>query len=293
MLAHVIATARALQPAGIHVVYGHGGDAVLLAFDGPIRCATGPNRPSASAPATRCSRRAQRAARRARAGAVRRRAADRASTRCNGCSTPPAALRCWSPTWPIRPATAASCATPKAASAGSSSTRTPTTEQRAIRTGQHRHPRRRRRAAAALARASRQRQRPGRVLPDRRLRVGGRANSPRPRWCTCTIRSKSKARTTRGSWRSWSARSSAAPRARCACEGARLADPARIDIRGEVSVGNDVEIDVDVVLEGRVELADGVRIGPFCRLSRRQARARHRGARALRSRRRGGRRRGD
>jgi bifunctional UDP-N-acetylglucosamine pyrophosphorylase/glucosamine-1-phosphate N-acetyltransferase len=49
-------------------------------------------------------------------------------------------------------------------------------------------------------------------------------------------------------------------------QGARLADPARIDIRGEVLVGRDVEIDVDVVLEGRVELGDGVRIGPFCRL---------------------------
>src|SRR5690606_37542870 len=46
----------------------------------------------------------------------------------------------------------------------------------------------------------------------------------------------------------------------------RLADPARIDVRGEVTVGHDVEIDVDVVLEGTVELADGVRIGPFCRL---------------------------
>ncbi|MFM6987876.1 MAG: bifunctional UDP-N-acetylglucosamine diphosphorylase/glucosamine-1-phosphate N-acetyltransferase GlmU [Arenimonas sp.] len=49
-------------------------------------------------------------------------------------------------------------------------------------------------------------------------------------------------------------------------EGVRLADPARLDVRGTVSVGMDVEIDVDVVLEGRVVLHDGVRIGPFCRL---------------------------
>ncbi|HUG25832.1 bifunctional UDP-N-acetylglucosamine diphosphorylase/glucosamine-1-phosphate N-acetyltransferase GlmU, partial [Piscinibacter sp.] len=55
--------------------------------------------------------------------------------------------------------------------------------------------------------------------------------------------------------------------ARGLCEqGARLVDPARIDIRGQVQVGIDVEIDVDVVLEGDVELADDVRIGPFCRL---------------------------
>ncbi|MFC3550377.1 bifunctional UDP-N-acetylglucosamine diphosphorylase/glucosamine-1-phosphate N-acetyltransferase GlmU [Lysobacter cavernae] len=53
---------------------------------------------------------------------------------------------------------------------------------------------------------------------------------------------------------------------RLCVQGARIADPARYDQRGEVVVGQDVEIDVDVVLEGRVELADGVRIGPFCRL---------------------------
>ena len=48
--------------------------------------------------------------------------------------------------------------------------------------------------------------------------------------------------------------------------GARVADPARLDIRGEVTVWRDVEIDVDVIFEGRVELGDGVRIGPFCRI---------------------------
>ncbi len=54
---------------------------------------------------------------------------------------------------------------------------------------------------------------------------------------------------------------------RAMCDaGARVADPARIDIRGHVTVGRDVEIDVDVVFEGRVELGDGVRIGPFCRI---------------------------
>jgi bifunctional UDP-N-acetylglucosamine pyrophosphorylase/glucosamine-1-phosphate N-acetyltransferase len=37
-------------------------------------------------------------------------------------------------------------------------------------------------------------------------------------------------------------------------------------VRGEVHAGRDVEIDANVVLEGRVELGDGVRIGPFCRL---------------------------
>jgi len=46
--------------------------------------------------------------------------------------------------------------------------------------------------------------------------------------------------------------------------GTTLADPTRIDIRGQVSVGKDVFIDVNVVLEGNVELEDNVRIGPNC-----------------------------
>jgi bifunctional UDP-N-acetylglucosamine pyrophosphorylase/glucosamine-1-phosphate N-acetyltransferase len=46
--------------------------------------------------------------------------------------------------------------------------------------------------------------------------------------------------------------------------GVRLADPARFDLRGELVCGSDVEIDVNCVFEGRVELADGVHIGPNC-----------------------------
>jgi len=54
-------------------------------------------------------------------------------------------------------------------------------------------------------------------------------------------------------------------RALCA-QGARVIDPARVDIRGSVTVGRDVQIDVNVILEGTVELGDGVSIGPFTRL---------------------------
>jgi bifunctional UDP-N-acetylglucosamine pyrophosphorylase/glucosamine-1-phosphate N-acetyltransferase len=46
--------------------------------------------------------------------------------------------------------------------------------------------------------------------------------------------------------------------------GATLADPARIDIRGEVEVGRDVFIDINAVLIGKVQLAAGVKIGPNC-----------------------------
>lgn len=44
-------------------------------------------------------------------------------------------------------------------------------------------------------------------------------------------------------------------------QGVTLRDPARIDVRGEVVVGRDVEIDVNVILEGKVVIEDGVRIG--------------------------------
>lgn len=46
--------------------------------------------------------------------------------------------------------------------------------------------------------------------------------------------------------------------------GVRLADPARIDIRGRLQHGRDVSIDVGCVFEGEVSLGDGVEIGPYC-----------------------------
>jgi|HigsolmetaAR203D_1030402.scaffolds.fasta_scaffold00007_44 UDP-N-acetylglucosamine diphosphorylase/glucosamine-1-phosphate N-acetyltransferase len=46
--------------------------------------------------------------------------------------------------------------------------------------------------------------------------------------------------------------------------GVTLADPDRFDLRGTLSCGRDVYIDVGCVFEGKVELADGVRIGPYC-----------------------------
>ena len=47
-------------------------------------------------------------------------------------------------------------------------------------------------------------------------------------------------------------------------DGVTLIDPLRIDVRGELVCGRDVEIDVNCVFEGRVELGDGVRIGANC-----------------------------
>ncbi|MES2281533.1 MAG: bifunctional UDP-N-acetylglucosamine diphosphorylase/glucosamine-1-phosphate N-acetyltransferase GlmU [Pseudomonadota bacterium] len=47
-------------------------------------------------------------------------------------------------------------------------------------------------------------------------------------------------------------------------QGVRLADPARFDMRGELSCGADVEIDVNCLFEGKVTLGDGVRISANC-----------------------------
>jgi bifunctional UDP-N-acetylglucosamine pyrophosphorylase/glucosamine-1-phosphate N-acetyltransferase len=44
--------------------------------------------------------------------------------------------------------------------------------------------------------------------------------------------------------------------------GVTIADPTRVDIRGEVEVGEDCFLDINVVLEGQVRLGRGVRIGP-------------------------------
>ncbi|MDH5263947.1 MAG: bifunctional UDP-N-acetylglucosamine diphosphorylase/glucosamine-1-phosphate N-acetyltransferase GlmU [Betaproteobacteria bacterium] len=46
--------------------------------------------------------------------------------------------------------------------------------------------------------------------------------------------------------------------------GVTLADPARIDVRGELACGRDVSIDVNCIFEGKVTLGDGVRIGAHC-----------------------------
>ena len=48
--------------------------------------------------------------------------------------------------------------------------------------------------------------------------------------------------------------------------GLALRDPARFDLRGKLEIGQDVMIDVNAVIEGRVNLGDGVRIGPNCYL---------------------------
>ena len=47
-------------------------------------------------------------------------------------------------------------------------------------------------------------------------------------------------------------------------QGVRLADPARLDVRGVLTCAQDVSIDVNCVFEGQVSLGDGVQVGANC-----------------------------
>ncbi|VAW96221.1 N-acetylglucosamine-1-phosphate uridyltransferase / Glucosamine-1-phosphate N-acetyltransferase [hydrothermal vent metagenome] len=47
-------------------------------------------------------------------------------------------------------------------------------------------------------------------------------------------------------------------------QGVTVIDPSRLEVRGAVKTGKDVTLDVNVVLEGHVEIADDVYIGPNC-----------------------------
>ena len=47
-------------------------------------------------------------------------------------------------------------------------------------------------------------------------------------------------------------------------QGVHLIDPARFDLRGNLSVGRDVRIDINVIIEGDCEFGDNVEIGAGC-----------------------------
>jgi len=47
-------------------------------------------------------------------------------------------------------------------------------------------------------------------------------------------------------------------------EGVLIADPARVDFRGNIECGHDVHIDVGCIFEGDVALAENVTVGPYC-----------------------------
>jgi bifunctional UDP-N-acetylglucosamine pyrophosphorylase/glucosamine-1-phosphate N-acetyltransferase len=49
-------------------------------------------------------------------------------------------------------------------------------------------------------------------------------------------------------------------------DGVQLADPSRFDLRGELTTGKDIYIDINAIIEGKVHLEDGVHIGPNCHI---------------------------
>ena len=79
-------------------------------------------------------------------------------------------------------------------------------------------------------------------------------------------RNRSAGRERQGAARAARSRAARRKARRLMLDGVTLADPLRIDMRGEVVVGRDVFIDVNVVMVGKVELGDRVRIGPNCYL---------------------------
>ena len=50
-------------------------------------------------------------------------------------------------------------------------------------------------------------------------------------------------------------------------QGVRLADPARFDLRGSLTCGQDVEIDINCIFSGYVNLGAGVKVGAHCVIS--------------------------
>lgn len=87
--------------------------------------------------------------------------------------------------------------------------------------------------------------------------VAVKAAQPAAPWETLGVNSRVQQAQLERAWQQEQAR-------RLLEAGVTLADPGRFDQRGELLCGRDVFIDVGCVFEGRVELADGVRIGPHC-----------------------------
>lgn len=87
--------------------------------------------------------------------------------------------------------------------------------------------------------------------------VSVQAAQPAAGWETLGVNSRAQQAALERAWQQEQAR-------RLLEAGVTLADPARFDVRGELLCGRDVFIDVGCVFEGRVELADGVHVGPHC-----------------------------
>jgi len=83
---------------------------------------------------------------------------------------------------------------------------------------------------------------------------------PKNEWEIHGINSKSQLAVLERTWQQVSA-------SRLLDQGVTLVDPARIDIRGKLICGQDVEIDVGCIFIGEVTLGDNVRVGAYCVIS--------------------------
>jgi len=83
---------------------------------------------------------------------------------------------------------------------------------------------------------------------------------PENEWEIHGINSKMQLAALERSWQQVSA-------SRLLDQGVTLTDPARIDIRGKLICGHDIEIDVGCIFTGEVTLGDNVRVGAYCVIS--------------------------
>lgn len=82
------------------------------------------------------------------------------------------------------------------------------------------------------------------------------STQPAQRWEVEGINNKSQLATLERVWQQTLA-------SKLMAHGVTLADPARLDVRGNLSCGRDVEIDVGCIFEGEVTLGDRVRVGAY------------------------------
>ncbi len=61
-------------------------------------------------------------------------------------------------------------------------------------------------------------------------------------------------------------------------QGVHLIDPSRFDLRGNLTVGQDVRIDINAIIEGDCELGDNVEIGAGCIIKNMQDCSWHQGS---------------
>ena len=80
---------------------------------------------------------------------------------------------------------------------------------------------------------------------------------PNHEWEIHGINSKSQLAVLERTWQQVEAQ-------RLLVQGVTLADPARIDVRGQLNCGRDVEIDIGCIFEGEVTLGNNVKIGAYC-----------------------------